>query len=122
MITYWHNPRCSKSRAGLALLEERGAEVEPRLYLQDAPSVEAIKQVQAALGVPAVKMMRTGEKVFKELGLTKDSAEADLLAAMAAHPILIERPIAIKDGKAVIGRPTEAIETLLQPFPGAGNG
>ncbi|UWQ38693.1 arsenate reductase (glutaredoxin) [Leisingera aquaemixtae] len=113
MITYWHNPRCSKSRAGLALLEERGAVVQVRLYLQDAPSVAEIKAVQAALGVSAVQMMRTGEKVFKELGLTKDSAEEDLLAAMAAHPVLIERPIAIKDGQAVIGRPTEAVEALL---------
>lgn len=113
MITYWHNPRCSKSRAGLALLEERGADVQVRLYLQDAPSVAEIKAVQAALGVSALEMMRTGEKVFKELGLTKDSGEADLLAAMAAHPVLIERPIAIQDGKAVIGRPTEAIEALL---------
>lgn len=113
MITYWHNPRCSKSRAGLALLEERGADVQVRLYLQDAPSVAEIKAVQAALGVSALEMMRTGEKVFKELGLTKVSGEADLLAAMAAHPVLIERPIAIQDGKAVIGRPTEAIEALL---------
>ncbi|KIC08161.1 arsenate reductase [Leisingera sp. ANG-M1] len=113
MITYWHYPKCSKSRAGLALIEERGAEVQTRAYLEDAPSVEELKAVQAALGVSAVEMMRTGEKVFKELGLSKDSAEEDLLAAMAAHPILIERPIAIKDGKAVIGRPTEAIETLL---------
>lgn len=113
MITYWHNPRCSKSRAGLALLEERGADVQVRLYLQDAPSVAEIKAVQAALGVSALEMMRTGEKVFKELGLTKDSGEADLLAAMAAHPVLIERPIAIQNGKAVIGRPTEAIEALL---------
>ncbi|KIC17737.1 arsenate reductase (glutaredoxin) [Leisingera sp. ANG-Vp] len=113
MITYWHYPKCSKSRAGLALIEERGAEVQTRAYLEDAPSVEELKAVQAALGVSAVEMMRTGEKVFKELGLSKDSAEEDLLAAMAAHPILIERPIAIKDGKAVIGRPTEAIESLL---------
>ncbi|QDI76154.1 MULTISPECIES: arsenate reductase (glutaredoxin) [Leisingera] len=113
MITYWHNPRCSKSRAGLALLEERGADVQVRLYLQDAPSVAEIKAVQAALGVSAVQMMRTGEKVFKDLGLSKDSAEEDLLAAMAAHPVLIERPIAIKDGQAVIGRPTEAVEALL---------
>ncbi|KIC37159.1 arsenate reductase (glutaredoxin) [Leisingera sp. ANG-M7] len=113
MITYWHYPKCSKSRAGLALIEERGAEVQTRVYLEDAPSVEELKAVQAALGVSAVEMMRTGEKVFKELGLSKDSAEEDLLAAMAAHPILIERPIAIEDGKAVIGRPTEAIESLL---------
>ncbi len=113
MITYWHYPKCSKSRAGLALIEDRGAEVQTRVYLEDAPSVEELKAVQAALGVSAAEMMRTGEKVFKELGLSKDSAEDDLLAAMAAHPILIERPIAIRDGKAVIGRPTEAIEALL---------
>ncbi|MGR3759769.1 arsenate reductase (glutaredoxin) [Roseobacteraceae bacterium NS-SX3] len=113
MITYWHNPRCSKSRAGLALLEERGAEVETRLYLQDAPTVEELQSVLAALGVSAMQMMRTGEKLFKELGLSKGTPEADLLAAMAKHPILIERPIAIKGGKAVIGRPTEAIEALL---------
>ena len=111
MITYWHNPRCSKSRAGLALLEDRGAEVQLRLYLKDAPALEEIKAVQAALGVPAIAMMRTGEAVFKELGLTKDSPQEALLAAMAAHPILIERPIAIAGGKAAIGRPTEALET-----------
>jgi arsenate reductase len=113
VITYWHNPRCSKSRAGLALLEERGAAHEVRLYLQDAPGVEEIRAVQAALGVSAIDMMRKGEKVFKELGLSKDGAEEDLQKAMADHPILIERPIAIKGEKAVIGRPTEAIETLL---------
>lgn len=113
MITYWHNPRCSKSRAGLALLEERGAAHEVRLYLQDTPSVPEIKAVQAALGVSAIEMMRKGEKIFKELGLSKDSAEADLISAMADHPILIERPIALLGDTAVIGRPTEAIETLL---------
>jgi len=113
VITYWHNPRCSKSRAGLALLEERGAEVDVRQYLKDAPSLEELKTVQAALDLPAIGMMRTGEKTFKELDLSKDSAEADLLAAMAEHPILIERPIAIKGDRAVIGRPTEAIEALL---------
>ncbi|WP_323781939.1 arsenate reductase (glutaredoxin) [Leisingera sp.] len=113
MITYWHYPKCSKSRAGLALIKERGVQVQTRIYLEDAPSVEELKAVQAALAVPVVEMMRTGEKAFKELGLTKDSPEEDLLAAMAAHPILIERPIAVKGGKAVIGRPTEAIEALL---------
>ena len=77
MITYWHNPRCSKSRAGLALLEERGAEAEVRQYLKDAPSLEEIKTVQAALDLPAIGMMRTGEKTFKELDLSKDSAEAE---------------------------------------------
>jgi len=113
VITYWHNPRCSKSRAGLALLEEGGAEVEVRLYLKDAPSLEEIKSVHTALGASVIDMMRTGEKTFKDQGLSKDSSDADLLAAMAAHPILIERPIAIKGTRAVIGRPTKAIESLL---------
>lgn len=113
MITYWHNPRCSKSRAGLAWLEEKGAEVELRLYLKDAPSLEEIKAVQTALGVPAIAMMRSGEAVFKELGLARNSPEEALLDAMAAHPILIERPIAIKDGKAAIGRPAEALQAVL---------
>lgn len=113
MITYWHNPRCSKSRAGLALLEERGAEVEVRLYLKDAPTLDEIRAMQTALGLSPIDMMRTGEATFKELGLSKDSATDELLAAMAAHPILIERPIAATGGTAVIGRPTEAIEELL---------
>ncbi len=113
MITFWHNPRCSKSRAGLALFEEKGVTPEVRLYLQDTPSLEELQAVQSALGLPMIQMMRTGEKVFKELGLQKDSLEADLLAAMVEHPILIERPIAIKGDKAMIGRPTEALAALL---------
>lgn len=113
MITYWHNPRCSKSRAGLALLEQRGAEVQVRLYLKDAPTLAELTAVQAALGLPALDMVRRGEKSFTELGLSSATPEAELLAAMAAHPILIERPIAIAETRAVIGRPTEAIEALL---------
>lgn len=113
MITYWHNPQCSKSRAGLALLQERDVEVTLRHYLQDPPSLEEIKQVQAALGLSAITMMRSKDRKFSELGLGKDSPEADLQAAMAEHPALIERPIAIANNRAVIGRPTEAIATLI---------
>ena len=113
MIEYWHNPRCSKSRMGLALLEERGAEIAVRKYLENAPSVDELRAVQSLLDLPAINMMRTGEKRFKELGLSKDAPEAELIQAMADNPILIERPIAIKGDRAVIGRPTEAIEALL---------
>ena len=113
MITYWHNPRCSKSRAGLALLQEKGVEVETRLYLKDAPSLEEIKQVQAALGVDPIDMMRYKDALFKELGLSEESSEKELLAAMAENPALIERPIAILADKAVIGRPTDALEALI---------
>ena len=113
MITYWHNPRCSKSRTGLALLEEKGAQVEVRKYLEDAPSTDEIRATLARLGLPAIDMMRTGEKQFKELGVTKTSDEDTLIAAMADHPILIERPIGISGDKAAIGRPTENLLDLL---------
>ena len=113
MITYWHNPRCSKSRAGLALLQDRGMEFETRLYLKDAPSLEEIKQVQAALGVDPIDMMRNKDALFKELGLSKESSHEELQIAMANNPALIERPIAILAEKAVIGRPTEALEALI---------
>lgn len=113
MIKYWHNPRCSKSRAGLALLEENGAEVEVRKYLDDAPSADELRAALALLGGSAIDMMRTGEKQFKELGLTKTSPEDALIKAMAEHPILIERPLAIADNKAAIGRPPENLLQLL---------
>lgn len=112
-VTLWHNPRCSKSRQALALLEEADAAVEVRLYLKDAPTAEEVMAVKAALGVDLIDMMRTGEKVFKELGFSKETDEATLLAAIFDAPILIERPIAIKDAKAVIGRPPELVLGLL---------
>ena len=95
MITYWHNPRCSKSRAGLAFFEERGVAVQERRYLEDAPSRDELAAVLAKLGIPAIQMMRTKDKLFKELGLSADMADDQLLDAMAAQPALIERPIAI---------------------------
>ncbi|MFG6498255.1 arsenate reductase (glutaredoxin) [Sulfitobacter sp. 1A13191] len=113
MITLWHNPRCSKSRQTLALIEAAGVEVTLRRYLEDAPTRDEVIAARDALGLPAIKMMRTGEKLFKELGLTKDSPEEALIDAMAAHPILIERPIAFSTGRAVIGRPPEAVQALL---------
>ncbi|WP_170359346.1 arsenate reductase (glutaredoxin) [Ruegeria arenilitoris] len=113
MISYWHNPRCSKSRAGLALLEENGAQVEVRKYLEDAPSTEELRTVLGKLGVNAIDMMRTGEKQFKELGLTKSTPANELIAAMAENPILIERPLAIAGDKAAIGRPPENLLTLI---------
>lgn len=114
MIDYWHNPRCSKSRQGLALLEERGAALNVRRYLEDAPSLAEITAAWEALGrPPAAQMMRTGEKAFKDAGLSRTDPDETLLAAMAAHPILIERPLAIAGGRAVIGRPPEALLSLL---------
>ena len=113
MIIYWHNPRCSKSRAGLALLQDRGVEVTVRLYLQDAPSEAEITAAWRALGEPPViDMMRSADKAFSEAGLSKTDSDAVLMAAMAANPALIERPIAISGARAVIGRPTERLLDL----------
>ena len=83
MIEYWHNPRCSKSRMGLALLEERGAEIEVRKYLENAPSVDELRAAQSLLDLPAIEMMRTGEKRFKELGLSKEAPDAESMRAEA---------------------------------------
>ena len=113
MITYWHNPRCSKSRAGLALLEERGAEVSVRRYLEDAPTEAELRDVLAQLNVAPIEMMRAGEARFKDLSLTSDSDPETLIAAMAENPILIERPIGVTGDRAVIGRPPETLLSLL---------
>ncbi len=109
----WHNPRCSKSRQALALLDARGVDVTVRRYLDDAPSLEELRAAQAALGGAARDMIRAGEALFKELGLSADDPDEILLQAMAAHPKLIERPVAFSGGRAVIGRPPERVLDLL---------
>lgn len=112
-LILWHNPRCSKSRQALALLEEKGAAVEVRKYLEDAPSLGELRALQGKLGLSAVEMMRTKEAEFKEMGLTKDASDEVLLAAMAELPKLIERPVLISEERAVIGRPPERVLELL---------
>lgn len=111
-LTIWHNPRCTKSRETLALLQMRGLQPAVRLYLVDAPSEAEIVAVRNALGVTADAMMRKGEKVFRELDLGA-VGEAELIDAMVAHPILIERPIVMMDGRAAIGRPPEAVLDIV---------
>ncbi|MCP4818796.1 MAG: arsenate reductase (glutaredoxin) [Shimia sp.] len=112
MITIWHNPRCSKSRQTLALIEDKG-DITIRRYLEDAPTVSEIEAVQAKLGVKTIDMMRPKEARFKELGLSKTDDDNALRAAMAENPILIERPIVIKGAAAAIGRPPEAVLDIL---------
>ncbi|WP_412553986.1 arsenate reductase (glutaredoxin) [Shimia sp. MIT1388] len=112
MITIWHNPRCSKSRQTLALMEAKG-EVSVRRYLEDAPSLQELTEVQALLSLPVIDMMRPKEALFKELGLSKSDDDATLLAAMAENPKLIERPIVLANGKAALGRPPEAALDIL---------
>ena len=113
MTTIWHNPRCSKSRQTLALLEERGISPAVRLYLDDAPSTTEVTQVLSQLGIEPWELLRRGEKVFKELGLGKDTDDDALIEAMSANPILIERPIVIHGGGAALGRPPENVLGLF---------
>ena len=112
MITIWHNPRCSKSRQTLALIEDKG-DVSIRKYLEDAPTEAELRGVLGLLGISAIQMMRTKEALFKELGLARSDDDETLLAAMAANPKLIERPVVFANGRAALGRPPEAVLDIL---------
>ncbi len=112
-ITIWHNPRCSKSRQALKLLEEQGVAPEVVKYLDTPPSKEEIKALLKMLGISARELMRTKEAIYKELGLKDVEEEEKLIEAMAAHPKLIERPIVIKGDKAVVGRPPEKVFEIV---------
>jgi len=112
-VVIWHNPRCSKSRAALALIEGRGIAPVVRRYLDDPPSLEELRAVQATLGLSAAEMIRTKETLFRDLGLSQDDPDETLLAAMADHPKLIERPIVFARGRAALGRPPEHVLDIL---------
>lgn len=112
MITIWHNPRCSKSRATLALLEGKG-DVTVRRYLEDAPTAEEIRGALSALGLHAKDILRTSESEAKAIGLTKSDSEDRMIAAMVDCPKLIERPIVFAHGQARIGRPPEQVLEIL---------
>jgi arsenate reductase len=113
-IEIFHNPRCSKSRATLALLEERGYAPTIRLYLEEPPDSAELRAVLKKLGMGARDLIRKGEVEYRELGLADVSLdEATLIAAMAAHPRLIERPIVIAGRRAAIGRPPESVLNIL---------
>lgn len=111
-IEFWHNPRCSKSRQALALLKEHDAEVSVVEYLVEAPSRARLAEVAGLVG-GASKLVRRKEAAFKEARL-QDATDDALLDAMAKAPKLIERPVAIAAGRAVIGRPPEAVLELLE--------
>jgi len=113
-VTIWHNPRCSKSRNAVALLEEEGVEAEVVKYLDTPPSKEELVKMLKMLGIGARELMRRKEDIYKELGLKSVTDEESLINAMVENPKLIERPIVIKDGKAAIGRPIENIVELIK--------
>jgi arsenate reductase len=115
MVSIYHNPRCSKSRETLALLQERGIEPDVVLYLETPPDVPTLKRLLKQLGMHSAReLMRRKEDLYQELALA-DSAlsESHLLQAMVDHPKLIERPIVIKGEQARIGRPPEAVLEII---------
>ena len=105
----WHNPRCSKSRQTLELLRENGIEPEVVEYLKTPPSQAEITSVIKLLNIEPRDLMRRGESVYKELDLAGEADRRKLVAAMAEHPVLIERPVVLHNGKAALGRPPEDV-------------
>ncbi|MFT5636467.1 MAG: arsenate reductase [Cognaticolwellia sp.] len=113
MLTIYHNPRCSKSRQTLALIEEKKREVTIVEYLKTPLSIAKIEQLLSLLKLSPREMMRTKEAEFKEQDLA-NANDATLIAAMAATPKLIERPIVTDNTRAIIGRPPENVLSLMQ--------
>jgi len=112
-VCIYHNPRCSKSRQALALLEQQGDELEIVKYIETPPDSATLSALLQQLGMSARDLMRRGEDIYKELKLDNpDLSEAELVQAMVDYPRLIERPIVIRDGKAIVARPPEKVLEL----------
>ncbi len=114
LITIWHNPRCSKSRAALEILENDGCDNNIISYLENKPNKQELKDALSMLGLSPRELMRTKEDIYVELNLKDESNEDKLIEAMASNPILIERPVIFKDNKAIIGRPTSIIADFIK--------
>ena len=114
LLKIYHNPKCSKSRATLALLQERG--LTPRIveYLQSPPTAAELKAIVAMLGVRPEQLVRKGEEIYETRYADKTLSDEQWIAAMVADPILIERPIVVLGHRAVIGRPPETVLALLR--------
>lgn len=114
-VAIYHNPRCSKSRETLKLLEERGLKPDVIMYLETPPSPDTLKELVSKLGFSSAReLMRKGEEIYKELNLADPAMnEQQLLQALSDHPRLIERPIVLANGKARLGRPPEQVLEIL---------
>jgi arsenate reductase len=112
-ILFLHNPKCSKSRATLALIEERGVAFEKRLYLEDPLGQEELAELGRRLGKSPVEFTRVGQAEFAAVGLDASSPADAILGAMASAPILMERPILVRGERAKVGRPPEDVLELL---------
>ena len=113
MIKIYHNPRCSKSRQGLKILADLQEDFEVIEYLKNPPSKKEIQNIIRQLGIKPINLVRKNEAVWKENFKDKNLSDDAVIQAMADFPKLIERPIVIKNGKAIIGRPPEIIKTIL---------
>lgn len=113
-VVIYHNPSCSKSRKTLELLKQQDIDLQIIEYLKTPPDTATIKQLLSALNISARQLLRRGEKAYQQAGLDNpDLSEDELIAAMLEAPILIERPIVINNGNAVIGRPPENVLSIL---------
>lgn len=113
MIKIYHNPRCRKSREGLAYLEDKKQEFEIVRYLDNPPDTDTISELLKALDIPPMALVRKNEAIWKSEFKGKDLTDGEIIEALSKHPKLIERPIVLKGNKAVIGRPAEKISELL---------
>lgn len=109
----YHNPRCSKSRQGLQILEESKIEFETIKYLETPVSEQEVAEIVSLLGIEPIDLVRKNEAIWKENFKGKELTSSELISILAENPKLIERPIVINNGKAVIGRPPELIKTIL---------
>ncbi|MDT8339508.1 MAG: arsenate reductase (glutaredoxin) [Sulfurimonas sp.] len=112
-IKIWHNPKCSKSREAMEILQEKKCDAEVIKYLEESPNEDQIKSILKMLDIAPRELMRIKEDIYKELNLKEELDDSALISAMAKHPKLIERPIIIKGERAIIGRPTERIAEFL---------
>jgi arsenate reductase len=113
-IRIFHNPRCSKSRTTLALLQEQGIEPEIRLYLDAPPNADELRSILKKLGITARELMRKGEAEYREQNLNDEAlTDDDLILAMVSTPKLIERPIVLANERAALGRPPESVLDIL---------
>lgn len=114
-VTIWHNPRCGKSRDTLALLREKGVSPDVREYLKQPPSKKEIETLLDQLGVEPRALVRDGEAEFKATGKKAAAlTRKDAVELIAKHPILLQRPVVVSGDKAAIGRPPEAVLTIVQ--------
>lgn len=113
MIKIYHNPRCSKSRQGLAILEKSNNDFEIVKYLDAIPTEKELKEIIDLLGISPIQLVRKNEKIWKENFRGKELLDTEIITAMVENPKLIERPIVINGTKAVIGRPPETILEII---------